>query len=679
MVRAIVLLALVAVSLVAAPQTSQAAPVGPSTGCTVMNSPLRDGHYAGGLAGGALFNAGEVVTAAASTSPPSRQSILLQWSGAASGSMVVVMPDSAFYVVPFYGYYQFQWSSTQGVDWNLSCTPVPDDDEDGIPDASDNCPDDANPDQADADDDGKGDVCDVTPEGPTVVTVTAPSGSSVYGAAPALGAATYTGFRAGDDAGDITPADCETVALATSDVGGYPTSCSGASGDDYTFTYVPGVWSVTPAPLTVTASDGTQVYGADSGPTISPLVSGLVAGDVEGDLGTIECAADVAPSTPVGTYEGAASCSGASNDNYDITYVDGDITVTPAGVAVTASVGTQVYGSTTKPTITPSFTGLPEGTDPSVLGTITCAADVDENTAVGIHTDKATCTGPSSSTNFEISYVAADVTVSKKSVVVTPAAASMTYGDAVPAILPTYDGLTSGDTAGDLTTAPTCSTTATPAANVGSYPSSCLGAEATNYAFTYVPGVVSVTKAVLHASAIEVTRTVEQPNPTLGIGAFTGFRNGDQAAVVSGKAAVSTTATSASPAGTYPITAKQGTLAAQNYTFTFSPATLKVLKAMVSLSKHDRKAFVSRGKHRVKFRTTARSALTQRPVAGLKVTFTARDRGKMIFRCAATTNRYGVAQCTATQRTKKRPRYPMPYTVTSAATSRYTAGARALR
>lgn len=44
-------------------------------------------------------------------------------------------------------------------------TAGPDSDGDGIPDATDNCPDDPNPDQSDYDVDGEGDVCDDDPDG----------------------------------------------------------------------------------------------------------------------------------------------------------------------------------------------------------------------------------------------------------------------------------------------------------------------------------------------------------------------------------------------------------------------------------------------------------------------------------------------------------------------------------
>jgi len=52
-----------------------------------------------------------------------------------------------------------------------------------------------------------------------------------------------------------------------------------------------------------------------------------------------------------------------------------------------------------------------------------------------------------------------------------------------------------GDGPGSLSTAPACSTTATSASPVGSYPSSCSGAADPNYAISYVAGQVSVGQA----------------------------------------------------------------------------------------------------------------------------------------------------------------------------------------
>ena len=73
-----------------------------------------------------------------------------------------------------------------------------------------------------------------------------------------------------------------------------------------------------------------------------------------------------------------------------------------------------------------------------------------------------------------------------------------------------------------------------------------------------------VNKTTLQVIANDAQRVHGQP--TSAFTAAIGFVNGDTAAVVSGVAAVSTTATTV---GTYPIMVTQGTLFATNYGFAF--------------------------------------------------------------------------------------------------------------
>ena len=80
--------------------------------------------------------------------------------------------------------------------------------------------------------------------------------------------------------------------------------------------------------------------------------------------------------------------------------------------------------------------------------------------------------------------------------------------------------------------------------------------------------------------------TVTANNQTIAFGgsvapytdSITGFVNGDAPSVVTGAPSLSTTPASPTAAGTYPITAAQGTLAAANYSFTFVPGTLTITK-----------------------------------------------------------------------------------------------------
>jgi len=65
---------------------------------------------------------------------------------------------------------------------------------------------------------------------------------------------------------------------------------------------------------------------------------------------------------------------------------------------------------------------------------------------------------------------------------------------------------------------------------------------------------------------------------------YSGFKNGDTAAALSGSPSLTTTATSSSPAGNYAITAAVGTLSATNYTFAFVNGTLTVGKATLTVT-----------------------------------------------------------------------------------------------
>ena len=101
------------------------------------------------------------------------------------------------------------------------------------------------------------------------------------------------------------------------------------------------------------------------------------------------------------------------------------------------------------------------------------------------------------------------------------------------------------------------------------------GVTAPNYTITFTPGTLTVGKALLTVTANNLSRVFGAANPTL-TSTITGFVNGDPSSVVSGAATCSTTATSSSPAGGYPITCQQGSLTATNYTFSFVAGTLTI-------------------------------------------------------------------------------------------------------
>jgi len=163
----------------------------------------------------------------------------------------------------------------------------------------------------------------------------------------------------------------------------------------------------------------------------------------------------------------------------------------------------------------------------------------------------------------------------QKALTITASSTSVVYGSAVPAITPTLTGLAAGDTIANLPGL-TCSSTYTATSPVSGspYTSSCTGAVNTNYAITYVPGTVTVTKATASVVVNAATKVVNTANPVF-TGTLTGFLSGVTATYT-------TTAVTSSPVGTYPITATVAPAVAANYNITYTNAQLTVTSAAVS-------------------------------------------------------------------------------------------------
>jgi hypothetical protein len=407
---------------------------------------------------------------------------------------------------------------------------------------------------------------------PASVTVTASSGSSTYGAAPPTITPAVSGLENGDPVGDLTGLVCSTAANASSPVGTYDSTCSGAADNNYSIGYVDGSVQVTAAPLVVAASSGTSTYGANP-PAITPSYSGFVNGDGPGSLNTAPtCSTTATANSPVGTYP--STCSGGSDPDYAISYVPGQVVVGAAALVITASSGTMTYGGTL-PTVSPSYAGFVNGDGPgSLTHAPTCSTVATSSSPVGAYS--TSCSGAVDA-NYTISYVNGSVHISPAPLTITASSSSITYGSSAPAVQATVTGLVNGEAKSALGAGLVCSTTAGPSSPVGTYASTCSGAVDANYAISYANGSVHVGPTTLTVTANNQTKIFGVAVPTL-TATITGFVDGQTLATsgVTGTAACTTTATMTSPNGTYPITCSAGTLHASNYTFTFVAGTLTI-------------------------------------------------------------------------------------------------------
>lgn len=245
----------------------------------------------------------------------------------------------------------------------------------------------------------------------------------------------------------------------------------------------------------------------------------------------------------------------------------------PAQILSFPAITAKVYGtadfapgvSSTNSTIAITYTSSNSG-----VATITTDGKI-HITGVGTTTITASQAGNASYT--AATPVAQELTVTPAALTIKADNSTKIYGAANPAFTVTYTGLVNGDNAASLTTAPTLTTTATAASPVNTYAISASGAASANYIITYTAGTLTISKAPLTVTADNKTRVEGVANPAF-TASYSGFANSETSSVLSTAPSFTTTASSSSPPGTYPI--NPAGAVSPNYTITYVPGTLTV-------------------------------------------------------------------------------------------------------
>jgi len=186
------------------------------------------------------------------------------------------------------------------------------------------------------------------------LTVTATGTSKIYGQTPTLTAFTSAGLAPGETIASVAETSTGTVSTANVAGGPYtiiPGSASGGSfsASNYTINYVNGALTVSPANLTVTASNAMKVYGQsgtllNAFSTTSLLNNETVGSVTETSSGTAATASVLGG--PYAIIPGNAVGGTFNASNYNILYMNGALTVTPANLVITVANTTKYYGET---------------------------------------------------------------------------------------------------------------------------------------------------------------------------------------------------------------------------------------------------------------------------------------------------------------------------------------------
>jgi filamentous hemagglutinin family protein len=276
---------------------------------------------------------------------------------------------------------------------------------------------------------------------------------------------------------------------------------------------------------------------------------------------------------------------GATSSTYQLSFVDGTLTVDPATLTITANDLSRAYGSA-NPSLMASNSGLFNGdTLASVVPDLTLSTPA--ATASNVGTYAITPSGTSASSNYTLQLVPGTLTVDPAPLVITANNASKIYGAANPSFSAQYSGLVNGDTSSVVSGLALSSdaTAASPAESI--YLIVPSGASASNYTISYFDGTLAVDPAPLTVTADDASKTYGAANPSFSA-QYSGLVNGDTAASLSSRLsglALSTSATSASPVGTYAIVPSG--IHSPNYTVQYLDGTLTVGKAPLSLYVND--------------------------------------------------------------------------------------------
>lgn len=389
----------------------------------------------------------------------------------------------------------------------------------------------------------------------------------------------YSGFVNAETESVITlTPTVNTTATKTSDVGEYPIIASGGSAKNYTFVYEPGILTVTKASLTAKVNDETRQYGKEN-PTFTISYTGLKNGETvpkwEEAL-KIETAAT--KTSDVGTYDVTAT---GIPTNYSLSVIGkGKLSITQAPLNIKADNATRKYYEE-EPSFMFSCTGFLNDDNVDVLTKApSFSTDATKTSNVGKY--KITPNGAEAK-NYTISYEQGELTITKRQLKAT-SHCSRLYGEENPLLPIEYDGFVNNETEAVLSVKPVGVTAATKTSSVGEYPITVSGGEATNYAFVYEQGVLTVTKASLSARVKDATKVYGTQNPSFSI-EYYGLKNGETVPAWTTAPTFQTEATKASGVGQYAIKAINGVPV--NYELEIADGTLSITPAPLTIKAND--------------------------------------------------------------------------------------------
>lgn len=284
----------------------------------------------------------------------------------------------------------------------------------------------------------------------------------------------------------IVNGDIHITGAGTTDI-----TASQASDGFYAAASVTRILTVNKAALTITADNKLKFEG-QANPVLTATYSGFVLNETPTVLLTpvVLTTTAVTASAP-GTYP--ITVSGATSDNYTITFVEGVMTVQPkTNQAITFNtIPVKTYGNADFPI---GATSTNNTIPLTYSSNNTSVAIIVGNTIriTGAGTAVITVSQAGNEGYFPATDVQRTLTVNKVNLTVRVMDTTKIQGQANPVFRVTYTGFVLGETAANLATAPAIATTAETVSAPGYYTLTPGGAVSQNYNFIYVAGRLTI-------------------------------------------------------------------------------------------------------------------------------------------------------------------------------------------
>jgi Bacterial Ig-like domain (group 3)/MBG domain (YGX type)/Right handed beta helix region len=432
---------------------------------------------------------------------------------------------------------------------------------------------------------------------PAPLAITADNASKTYGQSISFAGTEFTtsGLFNDDSVTSVTLTSSGTAATATVAGSPYavvPSNAAGSGLSNYSITYVDGSLTVNPAPLTITADNTSKIYGQ----TITIVdteftTSGLLNSDTVTSV-SLSSAGTAATATVAGSPYAVvpSSAAGSGLGNYTITYVNGNLTVNPAPLTITADNVSKTYGQTEASTGA-AFTasGLLNSDSVSSVSFSSSGSAPTATVAGSPYAIVPSNAAGSGLGNYTISYVDGSLTVNQAPLTITADNTSKIYGQSVTLVSTAFttSGLVNSDTVTSvsLSSAGSAATATVGGSPYAIVPSNAAGSGLGNYTISYVDGSLTVNPAPLTITADNLSKTYGQTASLAGTMFNTnGLLNGNSVTSVTlTSAGASPTATVAgSPYVIVPSNAAGSGLG--NYTITYVSGNLTINPAPLTIT-----------------------------------------------------------------------------------------------